>query len=153
MTRRSEQFFQRLASVPQPLLQGVQATLRIDVEGDRGDVEHWMLRMDDGYVRVSRRDTRADAVIRTDQVMLDRLLSGEANALTARLRGRIRMEGNVRVCLAFARLLPSPPGRRTTLPPSSRTAREAARSGRSPGTSTRTARSSPAVASMTRKGR
>jgi predicted lipid carrier protein YhbT len=147
-----EQFLQRLAATPQPTLQTVQASVRIDIHDDGGG-ERWLLRMDRGHVDVSRRNTRADAVISTDRAMFERLATGEANSLTATLRGRVRIDGDTRAVLAFERLLPSPPGRRTTLPPTDQAAKRAAKDLRMAGTATRTAKASTAIARMAEKER
>ena len=149
---RIGEFFDQLVATPQPLLRDVKATLRIDV-GQDSTVQHWLLRIDNGRVAVSHRNTRADAVIVADRTLLERMLSGEANGLTAALRGQLRVDGDTRVVVGFSRLLPSPPGRRTTLPPTERGAKEAARSARTTGAVSRSAKASTAVASMTRKER
>jgi putative sterol carrier protein len=113
---RSDEFFERLAATEQPGLSAVDKTIRIDVsEPDR--IDHVLLHLDRGRVTVAHRNSRADAVVSTDRVLFERLVTGEANALTATLRGRLRVVGDRRAVLAFERLLPSPPGRRTTLPP------------------------------------
>jgi hypothetical protein len=73
--------------------------------------------------------------------------------MTAGLRGQLRMEGDPHLVVAFGRLLPGPPDRHTTVPPVGRRAKEAARAAIGSGTTTRTAKTSAAVAGMTRKDR
>ena len=75
------------------------------------------------------------------------------NALSAALRGRMSIEGDLRLLVAFTRLLPGPPARVTTVPASNRTAKEAARTVKAAGTTVRTARVSAAAARTTRKDR
>jgi len=150
-TDLSEEFFERISATPQPLLHEVSATIRIDLDDDHRQGMVWLLRVDHGRVHVARRPGRADAVIHTDRALFEHLVTGEANALTAALRGRLRMEGDLRLLVAFSRLMPSPPGRATTVPTADRTAKEAARTVKTAGTASRTARVSPAVARMTRK--
>jgi len=152
LTGSVEEFFNRLAASPQPLLQNDDGTVRIDVAED-STVQHWLMHIDHGRVQVSHRNVRADAVLSADQALFERLVRGEANALTAGLRGQLGMQGDMRLAVAFRRLLPSPPGGRTTLPPEDRESTEAARAAKAAGTTTRTAKASTAVASMTRKDR
>jgi hypothetical protein len=149
---RIGEFFDQLVATPQPLLRDVEATVRIDVE-DENTVEHWLLQIDHGRVDVSHRNTRADAVMTADRALWRRLVTGEANGLTAVLRGQLRVEGDPWPAVGFSRLLPSPPGRHTTLPRPERGAMDAARSTRTSGAVTRNAKASTAVASMTRKDR
>jgi hypothetical protein len=152
LTDRSEEFFEQLSKTPQPQLGDVAATIRVDVDFDGGG-RTWLLRVNHGQVDVSRRTARADAVIKTDRLLFERMVTGEANSLTAILRGRMQAEGDLRLLLAFDRLMPSPPGRRTTIPPSGPRARESARTVRTHGTATRSTKVSAAAARATRKDR
>ncbi len=108
MTDRTEEFFDRLGSQPQPLLSQVTATMRFDLE-DRNSTRNWYLQIDKGKVDVSQRSSKADAVIHTHQSLFERMVTGEANALTATLRGQIGVEGDRRLMVAFQRLMPGPP--------------------------------------------
>jgi hypothetical protein len=143
-----EEFFDGLAAAPHPAVQDVEGTIRIDVDDDK----HWLLHIDHGRVDVSRRANRADAVITTDGAVFGQLVVGAANSMTAALRGQLRFEGDRRLFVAFGRLLPSPPGRRTTLPPVGGKSMEAAQAARAAGRATRYGRASTAAASMTRRG-
>jgi predicted lipid carrier protein YhbT len=144
-TDRVDEFFDRISATPQPLLHGVKATIRIELAEHDGE-RSWVVRIHDGRVHVSRRPARADAIIRTDRKFFELVVTGEANALTAALRGRLRVEGNIRLLVAFSRLLPSPPNRVTTVPPADRWAKEAARATKASGTTARTGKASAAAA-------
>jgi predicted lipid carrier protein YhbT len=139
-----DEFFERISAEPQPLLHGVKATIRIELR-DNGGERTWTVRIHDDRVHVSRRLARADATMRTDRRFFEQVVTGEANALTAALRGRLRVDGDIRLLVAFSRLLPSPPHRVTVVPPTDRTAREAARAAKAPGTTARTSRVSAAA--------
>jgi hypothetical protein len=54
--------------------------------------------------------------MRTDPGLFERIITGEANALTAALRGRLRIEGDPRLLVAIKSLLPGPPHRTTAVP-------------------------------------
>jgi putative sterol carrier protein len=108
MTDRTEEFFDRLGSQPQPLLSQVTATMRFDLD-DRNDTHHWYIKIDKGRVDVSQRNVDADSVIQMHRSLFERLTTGEANALTAALRGQIGAEGNPSLMVAFQRLMPGPP--------------------------------------------
>jgi putative sterol carrier protein len=64
--------------------------------------------MDRGTVAVSRRQGRADCVIRADREVFEKLVTGQLNMLTAALRGLFRMEGdNVELLVLFQRYVGS----------------------------------------------
>ena len=149
-TDPTEEFFDRISHTPQPLLHDVAATIRIDLDDHERENRIWLLRIDHGRVHVSRRAGKADAIIKTDRALFQLVVTGEANALTAALRGRLRMDGDVRLLAAFARLLPGPPDRTTTVPASDRTAKEAARTVKTAGAAARTGRVSAAAARASR---
>jgi putative sterol carrier protein len=111
----TEEFLESLPTRgPNPLLAKVSGTLRFDaVDGDR--VEHWHVTFDKGSVRVSRRNAKADAVIRADRQMLDEIFSGRENAMAALLRGALIPEGDPALMLRFQRILSAFP-RRETIP-------------------------------------
>jgi putative sterol carrier protein len=157
MTRRvsnhTEEFFERIVATPQPLLHDVEATIRIDLADDHETALSRMMRIDHGRVRISAAAGRADATIRTDRAIFEHIVSGEANALTAALRGRVRIDGDLRLLVVFVRLVSRPPAPPTMVPTSDRTAKEAARTVKASGTASRTGRVSAAAARTARKDR
>lgn len=90
-----------------PLLEKATGTIRFDVkDGKRTD--RWLVTVVKGDLAVSRRNVRADCVVSMDRALLDRVASGEANAMAALLREEIEVEGDVQLLVAFQRLLPGP---------------------------------------------
>jgi predicted lipid carrier protein YhbT len=112
---RYSEFFERLMATPHSLLHDVSATLRIDIE-QNGQSQRWHVTIDHGRITVTQRNAPADATMRTDPALFDQIITGEANALTAALRGRLRIDGDARMLVTFKRLLPGPPKRTTTVP-------------------------------------
>lgn len=105
----TREFFERLAARrSEPLLQAVTGTIRFDLTADEG-VEHWLVHIQEGEVKVSRRKVKADCVVTGDRDLFDRLVTGEVNAVAAVLRNELRIEGQAALLLAFQRLLPGPP--------------------------------------------
>ena len=105
----TQEFFEAL---PQrsgdPLLAKVSGTLRFDTEtGDR--IEHWYVALDRGAVKVSRRNAKADAVIRIDRSLLDRIVTGQENAMAVLLRGAMIPDGDLALMLSFQRIFSGPP--------------------------------------------
>jgi putative sterol carrier protein len=98
-------FFDQLVADPPPQLRNLDATIRFDLE-DGSSTRHWLLTLDHGTVRVSHRKGRADAIIHTDVDLFDRLVTGQANAMAAALRGQICIEGDPGLLVAFQRILP-----------------------------------------------
>src|SRR6185369_11108706 len=79
---RREEFFHRLSATPHPFLNDVSSTIRIDLE-ENGTSQHWHLTLGHGQISVTRRNAPADATMRTGPALFDRIISGEANLLTA----------------------------------------------------------------------
>ena len=93
-----------------PLLAKARGTVRFDIVNGRGrGTESWLVRFDKGNIKVSRGAGRADTVFRASRDVFDDLGTGKENAFTARLRGAIDVEGDMRLAVLFQRLLPNPP--------------------------------------------
>jgi hypothetical protein len=95
----------------EPRLRQVAGTVRCDLERD-GHPEHWLVRIDHGYLSVSREDREADCVVRTDEETFGRIITGQLNALVALLRGMALFEGSEELILALQRMLPGAPASR-----------------------------------------
>jgi putative sterol carrier protein len=102
------EFFRGLAERGrEPLLQNVSGTLRFDLaDGQR--VEHWYLTITNGDVAVSRRDAKADAIVRAAKALFGGMIAGKVNAMAATLRGALVPQGNLALVVAFQRLFPGP---------------------------------------------
>ena len=93
-----------------PLLAKARGKVRFDIVNGRGRVtESWLVRIDKGNIKVSRGAGAADTVFRASRDVFDDLGTGKENAFTARLRGAIDVEGDMRLAVLFQRLLPNPP--------------------------------------------
>jgi hypothetical protein len=107
-------FFEALAERGhEPLLGMVTGTLRIEVV-DGETSEHWHVDVQKGAVKVSRKNVRADAVVRIPRPLCDKISSGEENAMAAMLRGELVPEGDLRLIMLFQRLFPGPPSTQTS---------------------------------------
>jgi len=105
----SRAFFEELhAKGHQPMLEKASGTLRFDLVGGP-QVEHWYLTIAHGNLVVSQRKGRADVVVTVDGRLLDRIVTGTANATAAFLRGAMRVEGDFVLLMAFQRLFAGPP--------------------------------------------
>jgi putative sterol carrier protein len=111
MADTTADFFETLrARGTEPLLHNAEGVLRFDVvDGNR--TEHWIVAMDKGNVAVSKRNGKADSVIRAEKKSFDRLVSGEMHAMAAALRGEIEVGGDPTLLVCFQRILPGPPRR------------------------------------------
>jgi putative sterol carrier protein len=108
MTDAAGQFFEELGTRGhEPALEKVRSTLRFDLARD-GRTERWLVAVDRGDVAVSKRNAKADCVIRADGALFDRIATGQANILTALLRGAIAVEGDPDALVRFRRLFPGP---------------------------------------------
>lgn len=90
------------------MFEQLDGTLRLDLR-EGSEIDSWMVVVRHGDVEVSHGKQDSDCVITTDRVFFDRIVDGEANALSALLRGMIRIEGSLRLALSLGRALPGPP--------------------------------------------
>ncbi len=113
MADATTDFFQALASRgPHPELENATGTLRFDLKDAGKRTARWLVALENGSLTVSRRNARADCVVRADKAAFDRVASGELNAMAAFLRGAIEVDGDQALLLPFQRLFPAPPGAR-----------------------------------------
>ena len=90
-----------------PSLANATGTVRFDVV-DGKHSERWFLTVTKGALDVSRRNARADAVVRCPRPLFEQLIQGKANATAAFLRGALTLEGNVGLLVLVQRLFPRP---------------------------------------------
>jgi predicted lipid carrier protein YhbT len=111
VTRVVEEFFDALGRRGfEPKLRQVAGTVRCDLE-QRGHTGRWFVRIDHGYLSVSRDNIDANCVVRADEEAFGRLVTGELNPLVALLRGMTVYEGDEELILALQRILPGRPDR------------------------------------------
>jgi putative sterol carrier protein len=96
----------------EPLLEKATGSVRVDL-ADGKHLEHWLVVIDKGDIAVSRKQARADLVVRADKALFDKVAKGRENAFAAVLRGAVGIEGKVQLMMLFQRLFPSPPKRRS----------------------------------------
>ena len=102
MVDATAEFFERLENRGhEPLLERVEGTVRIELE-DGNEHQHWHVSVDQGDVRVSHRNAKADCTL------FDELARGEANAMASLLRGTLAIDGGYELLVLFQRLFPGP---------------------------------------------
>src|SRR5829696_9007359 len=72
----------------------MRGAVRFDVRGNDGEVDQWVVAVDRGAVTVSHGSADADCVISADGALFERLIDGEENAISAVLRGALRVSGD-----------------------------------------------------------
>jgi predicted lipid carrier protein YhbT len=88
-----------------PSLANASGTVRFDVsDGER--TERWFVTVTKGALDVSRRNARADAVVRSPRPLFEQLVRGKANATSAFLRGALTLEGDLELLVLVQRLFP-----------------------------------------------
>ena len=103
-----------------PMLGKAEGTVRLDLL-ENGKTVRWLVEVDAGEIRVSRKNARADCVLRAEKALFDGIVRGEVNAWAAMLRGAIGIEGDPQVLILFQRLAPGPPASSGREAPSGRT--------------------------------
>jgi putative sterol carrier protein len=91
----------------QPALAHTSGVVRIDVD-DNGRSDRWFVAIDNGTLKVSKRNQAADSTVRADKQLFDRIAAGKANAVTAVLRGEMKLEGDWNLLIVFQRLFSTP---------------------------------------------
>ena len=89
----------------EPLLERVSATVRFDI-GDGSSVDHRMLHIERGDIRLSSADQPADCTVIIDAALLDGIIGGRTGAMAAFLRGALIVEGDPEVLVLVQRLFP-----------------------------------------------
>ena len=107
MRDATTEFFDALAARGhEPALEKVVGTLRFDIGNGGERTARWLVTIRKGEVAVSRRNARADCVVRIERRLFDGVARGEVNVMAAVLRGAIEVEGEGGLLLAFQRLFP-----------------------------------------------
>jgi putative sterol carrier protein len=91
-----------------PLLEKASGAIRFDLETNKG-IDHWYVQIENGDVRVSQKNGKADCVLRTDATVFEGMAEGRVNATAASLRGVVAAEGDLSLLIQFQRLFPGPP--------------------------------------------
>jgi putative sterol carrier protein len=109
----TKEFFEELGRRGhEPLLRKATGSARFDLVAG-GRTERWLLTIDKGDIRVSRRNAAADCVLRADRASFDRAVTGELNVMAAVLRGEVAVGGDPRLLVLLQRLFPRPDSERT----------------------------------------
>lgn len=99
----TEEFFEQLSRYEHdPRLARYDGAVRFDVDRDQ-PTEHWLIRFDQGNVRVTREVGPADLIIKANRVALNRIFSagGARDIIAAYVRQAIWVEGNTRMLHAL----------------------------------------------------
>jgi predicted lipid carrier protein YhbT len=91
----------------EPSLAKAEGTVRFDVV-DRKRTLRWFVTVSNGGLEVSRRNRRADAVVRAPRLLFEQLVQGKANPTAAFLRGALTLEGDLGLLVLVQRLFPRP---------------------------------------------
>jgi len=107
MTDPTTQFFEELGQRGHvPSLEKTTGTVRCDVLNGK-KTEHWFIALDQGHITVSHDEGAADCTIAADRSLFDAFSTGDANPVSAMLRGTLTVEGNMRLLVLLRRLLPA----------------------------------------------
>jgi putative sterol carrier protein len=103
-------FFERLAQREyDPMLANAVGTVRFEIT-DKDATERWLVAIDKGRISVSRRNGRAETIVRVDRKAFEKATRGRLNAFAAVLRGEIVISGDPRFLVQLQRLIPRPSG-------------------------------------------
>jgi len=94
-----------------PFLYRANGTVCIELSHGRR-AEAWRVTVSKGDVSVARGRGPADCVVRGQRALFERLVTGQANAVVALLRGDLTLEGDYNLGVLFQRLFPGSSRRR-----------------------------------------
>ena len=113
MADATTKFFEALeARGHNPMLEKAKGTVRFDLR-DGKHTARWVISIDKGDLAVSRRNAKADCVVRVDKALFDKIATGRANPLTALMRGELEAEGDMGLLTGLQRAFPAPPRRKS----------------------------------------
>lgn len=95
----------------EPLLEKAKGSARFEIADGRR-IERWLVTIDKGDLRVSRRNTAADCILRVDRSTFERAAAGKLNMMAAVLRGAVTVGGDPRLLVLLRRLFMKPVRRR-----------------------------------------
>ena len=95
----------------EPLLEKARGSARFDIADGRR-TERWLVTIDKGDIRVSRRNAAADCILRVHRSSFERAVAGKLNLMAAVLRGEVAVGGEARLLVLLRRLCRKPLRRR-----------------------------------------
>jgi hypothetical protein len=95
----------------EPQLDKARGSARFDIADGRR-TERWLVSIDKGDLRVSRRNAAADCILRVERSSFESAVAGELNMMAAVLRGEVTIGGDPRLLVLLRRLFPNPSRRR-----------------------------------------
>ena len=79
---------------------GMTNSYLFDIEG----AGKWTVRVDNGAINVSEGGENADAVITTSEETFDKIVSGEQNATSAYMTGKLKVKGDMGAAMKLQKL-------------------------------------------------
>jgi putative sterol carrier protein len=110
----------------EPLLANATGSARFDLVRD-DQVDYWVVTVKRGDVTTRNAKRDCDCVVRVDRSLFEEIARGEANVMSAVLRGELTAEGDLELLMLLQRLFPGPPASRPTGPPLGREERSRGR--------------------------
>ncbi len=109
MSAAVEEFFGELGRRGHlPELAKTSGSVRFDLTQD-GQVDRWLVVIERGNVRVSHENAPADCTLRADAGLIEGIITGGQNTVTAYLRGAADVTGKTELLVHLRRIFPGPP--------------------------------------------
>jgi putative sterol carrier protein len=99
-----QEFFETLPSqADMSKTAGMNNSYVFDIEG----AGQWTVRVEDGSVNVAEGAQDADVTISASEEVFQKILSGEQNATSAYMTGKIKLKGDMGAAMKLQKLFPS----------------------------------------------
>jgi putative sterol carrier protein len=96
----TSEFFEKLKSVDASKTAGMHNSYLFDIEG----AGQWHVQVDDGSIEVTEGGGDADCTISTSEENFQKIVSGEQNATTAYMTGKLKIKGDMGAAMKLQKL-------------------------------------------------
>ena len=100
MAATVSEFFERLKSIDTGKTAGMHNSYLFDIDG----AGQWLVKVEDGSIDVSEGSGEADCTIATSEDNFMKIVSGEQNATTAYMTGKLKIKGDMGAAMKLQKL-------------------------------------------------
>jgi putative sterol carrier protein len=94
------EFFESLKSVDASKTAGMHNSYLFDIDG----AGQWLVKVEDGSIDVTEGGGEADCTLTTSEENFQKIISGEQNATTAYMTGKLRIKGDMSAAMKLQKL-------------------------------------------------
>ena len=100
MAATVSEFFESLKSVDASKTAGMDNSYLFDIDG----AGQWLVKVEDGSIDVTEGGGEADCTLTTSEENFQKIISGEQNATTAYMTGKLKIKGDMSAAMKLQKL-------------------------------------------------